>query len=213
MKLATNLVLGLNRAALAEGLAFARAIGLDPKLTLAVLRAGAAFSRVMETKGPKMMRGDFSPEAIHALAEEGHHVDVVHCVDSFHLLHPGEPRVKFAEHPNVVRHELRSGYKWLSPLLTQQTGRPLLKRKAIGEVLASRLYDVVHFHNISLLGPEILSAVPAGGQAVKMYTTHEHWLICPMHVLWKFNRQPCDRPECLRCTLHSRSPSVVTVPT
>ena len=141
----------------------------------------------------------------HALAEQGHHVDVVHCVDSFHLLHPEEPQVKFAEHPNVVRHELRSGYHWLSPLLTQQTGRPLLKRKAIGEVLASRPYDVVHFHNISLLGPEILS-VQAPGQAVKMYTTHEHWLICPTHVLWKFNRQPCDTPECLRCTLHAQRP-------
>jgi glycosyltransferase involved in cell wall biosynthesis len=142
----------------------------------------------------------------HALAEQGHHVDVVHCVDSFHLLHPGEPRVKFAEHPNVVRHELRSGYKWLSPLLTQQTGRPLLKRKAIGDILASRPYDVIHFHNISLLGPEILSAIPSSGQAVKMYTTHEHWLICPMHVLWKFNRQPCDRPECLRCVLQAKRP-------
>src|SRR3954464_8975419 len=41
----------------------------------------------------------------HALAEMGHHVDVVHCVDSYHLLHPGEPPMKFAEHPNVVRHE------------------------------------------------------------------------------------------------------------
>jgi hypothetical protein len=34
----------------------------------------------------------------HALAERGHHVDVVHCVDSYHLLHPGEPPVKFKEH-------------------------------------------------------------------------------------------------------------------
>jgi 3-hydroxyisobutyrate dehydrogenase-like beta-hydroxyacid dehydrogenase len=63
MKLATNLVLGLNRAALAEGLAFARAIGLDPALTLDVLRAGAAYSRVMDAKGPKMVSGDFTPQA------------------------------------------------------------------------------------------------------------------------------------------------------
>jgi 3-hydroxyisobutyrate dehydrogenase-like beta-hydroxyacid dehydrogenase len=63
MKLATNLVLGLNRAALAEGLAFAAALGLDPALTLDVLRAGAAYSRVMDAKGPKMVAGDFAPEA------------------------------------------------------------------------------------------------------------------------------------------------------
>lgn len=63
MKLASNLVLGLNRAVLAEGLAFARALGLDPEMALAVFRDGAAYSRVMDTKGPKMIRGDFAPQA------------------------------------------------------------------------------------------------------------------------------------------------------
>jgi 3-hydroxyisobutyrate dehydrogenase-like beta-hydroxyacid dehydrogenase len=63
MKLATNLVLGLNRAALAEGLAFAGSLSLDPELTLAVLRRCPAYSRVMDGKGEKMIRGEFSPEA------------------------------------------------------------------------------------------------------------------------------------------------------
>jgi glycosyltransferase involved in cell wall biosynthesis len=142
----------------------------------------------------------------HALADNGHHVDVVHCVDAYHLLHPGEPPVKYAEHSRVVRHELRSPYRWLSPLLTQQTGRMLLKRKTIDDVLRLRPYDVIHFHNISLLGPEVLSIQPAQGQAVKMYTTHEHWLVCPMHVLWKYNRRPCEKPDCLRCTIQGKKP-------
>lgn len=51
MKLVTNLVLGLNRAALAEGLAFAASIGLDPALSLAVMRGSLAQSRIMDTKG------------------------------------------------------------------------------------------------------------------------------------------------------------------
>ncbi|MCP5519027.1 MAG: NAD(P)-dependent oxidoreductase [Verrucomicrobiales bacterium] len=63
MKLATNLVLGLNRAALAEGLAFAGALGLDPAQTLAILQASPAASRIMEAKGPKMVTGDFRPQA------------------------------------------------------------------------------------------------------------------------------------------------------
>lgn len=63
MKLATNLVLGLNRAALAEGLAFARSIGLDPAQTLEIVRAGAAASRIADTKGPRMVAADFAPEA------------------------------------------------------------------------------------------------------------------------------------------------------
>jgi 3-hydroxyisobutyrate dehydrogenase-like beta-hydroxyacid dehydrogenase len=63
MKLATNLVLGLNRAALAEGLAFARALELDPDTTLSILRESAAYSQVMDTKGHKMTSGDFAPQA------------------------------------------------------------------------------------------------------------------------------------------------------
>lgn len=63
MKLVVNLVLGLNRAILAEGLMFAQACGIDPSVALEVLEAGPAFSRVMETKGPKMLARDFSPHA------------------------------------------------------------------------------------------------------------------------------------------------------
>ena len=141
----------------------------------------------------------------HALAEQGHRSDVIHCVDSYNLLHPAPPPIAFAEHPRVVRHELRSGFGLLSPLVTQQTGRPFLKRDVIRQVLAARNYDVIHFHNISLLGPGVLGIQPRG-KAIKLYTTHEHWLICPTHVLWKFNRRPCDGPNCLLCTLNARRP-------
>jgi 3-hydroxyisobutyrate dehydrogenase-like beta-hydroxyacid dehydrogenase len=61
-KLAVNLILGLNRLALAEGLVFAERLGLDPAAFLRVARGTAAYSQVMETKGPKMVAGDFSPE-------------------------------------------------------------------------------------------------------------------------------------------------------
>jgi 3-hydroxyisobutyrate dehydrogenase-like beta-hydroxyacid dehydrogenase len=63
MKLVSNLVLGLNRAALAEGLAFAGALGLDAARALALLLDSMAYSRVMDTKGEKMVRGDFEPQA------------------------------------------------------------------------------------------------------------------------------------------------------
>lgn len=142
----------------------------------------------------------------HALGEEGHQVDVIHCVDSYHLQHPGEPELRFMDHPNVKRHGLQSKYGWLSPLLTHQTGYPLLKRDAIDQVLASKPYDVIHFHNISLLGPGIMAVESQNKRAVKMYTTHEHWLVCPTHVLWKFNSRACEKPECLRCTLMAKRP-------
>ena len=61
-KLAINLILGLNRLALAEGLVFAERMGLEPARFLDVARQAASYSQVMDTKGPKMVRGDFAPE-------------------------------------------------------------------------------------------------------------------------------------------------------
>ena len=63
MKLLTNLVLGLNRAALAEGLAFAETIGLSQETALDVLMKTMAYSRIMDTKGQKMVERDFATQA------------------------------------------------------------------------------------------------------------------------------------------------------
>jgi len=63
MKLTTNLVLGLHRAVLAEGLTFAEALGLDPELALEVLRGTSSYSYVMDLKGQKMLKRDFTPQA------------------------------------------------------------------------------------------------------------------------------------------------------
>ena len=63
MKLVVNLVLGLNRLVLAEGLSLARALGFDVAETLRVLAASPAYSRVMDTKGAKMAARDFAPQA------------------------------------------------------------------------------------------------------------------------------------------------------
>ena len=63
LKLVVNLVLGLNRAVLAEGLALAQACGIAPAAALEVLKASPAWSAAMDTKGPKMVAGDFAPQA------------------------------------------------------------------------------------------------------------------------------------------------------
>lgn len=55
-KLAVNLVLGLNRAALAEGIVFATRLGLDPVAFLELARGSAAYSQVMDVKGDLMAR-------------------------------------------------------------------------------------------------------------------------------------------------------------
>jgi len=63
MKLVSNLVMGLNRAALAEGLALAQAVGLDPEMTLKVLHDGNAYSKILDMKGRKMVDREFSAQS------------------------------------------------------------------------------------------------------------------------------------------------------
>lgn len=63
MKLISNLVLGLNRAALAEGLAFAEALGVSPAAALEVMAGSNAYSRAMDVKGRKMVEREFSVQA------------------------------------------------------------------------------------------------------------------------------------------------------
>lgn len=62
-KLAINLVGGLNRAVLAEGLAFAEAMGLEAAPFLEVMKGSAVYSRAMDTRGMKMVDSDFTPHA------------------------------------------------------------------------------------------------------------------------------------------------------
>lgn len=62
-KLATNLVLGLNRAVLAEGMVFAEALGIAPERFLALVLATPARSAAAESKGDLMVRGDFAPQS------------------------------------------------------------------------------------------------------------------------------------------------------
>ena len=71
-KLASNLILGLNRLALAEGLVLASKLGLDPRAFLELLKVTPAYSAAMDVKGKKMLDGDFQPQA----RLRQHHKDV-----------------------------------------------------------------------------------------------------------------------------------------
>jgi 3-hydroxyisobutyrate dehydrogenase-like beta-hydroxyacid dehydrogenase len=71
-KLAGNLILGLNRLALAEGLVFASKLGLEPQAFLELLKVTPAYSTAMDVKGRKMLDGDFAPEG----RLRQHHKDV-----------------------------------------------------------------------------------------------------------------------------------------
>ncbi len=149
----------------------------------------------------------FGGDAMHVyrlsneLARRGHSVDVFFCEDAFLLMNGGPPTYECPNHERVRLRPLKSRVGMLSPLATQQTGLPLFKRE-LKVALEVEGYDVIHYNNMSLIGIKALSY----GSAIKLYTTHEHWLVCPMHVLWKFNREVCKERSCFRCQIKGKRP-------
>lgn len=138
----------------------------------------------------------------HALARRGHRVDVIHDIDAFRMLGDGADPEPLGEPEGVRVHGLQSPLGSLSCLATQQLGRPLVHGRRIRRILREG-FDVIHFHNISLVGGPALLSYGAG---IKLYTAHEHWLVCPTHVLWRHNREVCTGRECLRCVMRYRRP-------
>ena len=92
-KLVVNLVLGLNRMVLAEGLCLATKAGMDPHRTLDLLKKSAAYSKAMDMKGLKMIEKDFSPpegklgfhlKDVRLMLDLGRRLDVPLILSSLH---------------------------------------------------------------------------------------------------------------------------------
>ena len=140
-----------------------------------------------------------------ALVRRGHDVTVVHDGDAFVQLAGAEP-VAAAPDDGVRVVTLRSRAPRLSLLATHQLGRPVVHRRRLRALLGDPSIDVINFHNVSLVGGPGVLAV---GTALKAYMAHEHWLVCPTHVLWRHGRERCTGRECVRCVLRHRRPPQV----
>ena len=79
-KLANQVIVALNIAALAEGLMLARKAGADPQRVFEAIRGGLAGSTVMNAKAPMMIAGEFKP---------GFRIDL-HIKDLHNALDTGE---------------------------------------------------------------------------------------------------------------------------
>lgn len=137
-----------------------------------------------------------------ALVRQGADVTVLSDTDAFVAL-GGQPDASAEPDDGVTVRRMSTGAPMLSTLLTQQTGHPVATRSRIREVLAPGRFDVIHYHNVSLVGgPGVLSE----GDGIKLYTAHEHWLVCPTHVLWRHKVEPCHARQCIRCQLSYHRP-------
>ena len=136
-----------------------------------------------------------------ALTARGHSVDVIHDTDAYRLLTGHVPEIPFEE-DGVRIHRLRSPTKFLSSLGVQQMGRPTTHRERLEELLVGR-YDIIHYHNISLIGGPGIWKI---GTGIKLHTVHDFWLACPSHNLWRNNAEICTSKACLRCVYNQGRP-------
>jgi len=158
--------------------------------------------------GPHSFGGDaaYVERLSQALCRRGHEVHVFYCVDAFNAVRGNHPLRSYEPPPGLNLHPLKSPYGVISPLATQATGLPLFKSKALREVMDADDTDVIHFHNISLVGGPAVLGLGSNRRAARIMTAHEHWLICPTHLLWKYDRKPCDADTCIRCQLAAKRP-------
>ena len=150
--------------------------------------------------------GNYIRNFVHSLARRGCEVEVIYDADAWRIgnsaLRPPSTPASVVQPAGVTVHQLQSRWPLASTLLTHQTGRPIVQRSAIKAILAKG-FDVVHFHNISLIGgPGVLAL----GDGIKLYTVHDHWLVCQNHILWRHDRELCDGRECFRCSVAFRRP-------
>lgn len=165
--------------------------------------ANVRFALVTTFYPPFNFGGDgiFVRQLARELVAGGHSVEVVHCVDAYRTLAREEPAATDTD-SGVMVHRLESGVGPLSPLGTHQTGRPVFKARRLREILR-RDFDVIHFHNVSLVGGPALFEL---GGAFKLLTAHDYWLLCPTHLLHRYDGTPCTERRCLRCQLAHRRP-------
>lgn len=81
-KLANQMIVNLNIAAVSEALVFAHQAGVDPERVFLAIRGGLAGSRVLEDKAPRMLHRDFVPGGSIAV----NHKDIKNAVETAHAL-------------------------------------------------------------------------------------------------------------------------------
>ena len=150
--------------------------------------------------------GQYVRRLAHALARRGCEIEIIHDADAWTVGAGGAPMPPpEAEPPGITVHRLQSRFPMIATTLTHQLSRPVVHAAELKRLLA-RDFDVIHYHNASLIGG---AGVLEIGDALKLYTAHEHWLVCPTHVLWRHNREVCTGRECIKCSLiHHRPPQL-----
>jgi glycosyltransferase involved in cell wall biosynthesis len=143
-----------------------------------------------------------------ALLRRGHEVHVVYSPGAFETVRGLTPLRSYQPPEGLIEHPLGSGWGGrLDALWSHQTAGAGRHAVRLRQMLEREAFDVIHLHNVSLLGGRGvpgLASMPS--KAVKLLTAHDYWWICPQSLLWKFGRSACQARACFSCNLRRGVP-------
>lgn len=148
-------------------------------------------------------------DAVHVkyLAEElvrrGHEVHVFHSLDAYNVKRKGFS--ERTEPDGIWTYPIKTRLN-LSSYATYILGNSSLISKKFDRLVDEIRPDVVHHHNISLLGYGLLKK---RRNYLNLFTAHDYWLVCQQYNLLKDGAELCQRQRsdsCFFCALKRGRP-------
>jgi glycosyltransferase involved in cell wall biosynthesis len=145
-------------------------------------------------------------DAIHVkyLAEElvkrGHEVHVLHSLDAYRVKRKSFPEK--AEPDQVYTHTIKTHLN-LSSYVAYVLGNSSLISRRFDGLVNEIKPDVVHHHNISLLGYGLLKK---RRRYLNLFTAHDYWLVCQQNNQLKNGSEICEGGSCFFCALKCGRP-------
>jgi glycosyltransferase involved in cell wall biosynthesis len=134
------------------------------------------------------------------LVKRGHEVHVLHSLDAYRIKRKTLPEK--AEPDGVYTHVVKSRLNF-SSYITYVLGSCSSITQKFKDLVKEIKPEVIHHHNISLLGYDILKKQ---GDYLNLYTAHDYWLICQQNNLLKNGLEICEDSSCFSCVLRSGKP-------
>ena len=136
-----------------------------------------------------------------ALVDRGHEVHVEYSPAAYRAKRGSLPNASAPADPRVHLHPIPDRLRISGPAAAYMLGESRSASRFHERLVREVRPDVVHLHNISLLGLGVQRRLHSGPL---LYTAHDYWFRCPRSDLLKYGIAPCEAPSCFGCMVRSR---------
>lgn len=134
------------------------------------------------------------------LVKRGHEVHVLHSLDAYSVKRKSFP--ENAEPDQVYTHTIKTHLN-SSSYVAYVLGNSFLISKRFDGLVNEIKPDVVHHHNISLLGYGLLKK---RRRYLNLFTAHDYWLVCQQNNQLRNGSEICEGGSCFFCALKCGRP-------